>query len=60
MVFAANEDERQQALMVGAAVALHGLLAGGAVLSSTNLAPLIKMAFDLAEGFLAEAERRGR
>jgi hypothetical protein len=48
-----NDDEK--AILVGsAAVALHGLLAGG---SRPDLAT-VRQAFEIAEIFLAEALRR--
>ena len=52
-------DERAVAVSVGAAVALHGLLAGGASIATANdKVLLVGHAFDLSEAFIAEALRR--
>jgi hypothetical protein len=50
-------DERAQALFIVAGVALHAIVSNGAV-HSAGSAQHINMAFDLAESFIAEAERR--
>jgi hypothetical protein len=61
-----SSEEKAQALIFAAAVAAHAIVAGR-VLGSTYLdtvekpegrRAIVKAAFDLAEAFLAEAERR--
>jgi hypothetical protein len=47
-------EDRVAVITIGAGIALHGLLAGGA---TPNVA-VVREAFDLATQFVEEAERR--
>lgn len=51
-----NEDERKMALVVGAAVAVHGILASG-IPRASHIA-LVHEAFNIAEEFLRVAEEK--
>jgi hypothetical protein len=50
-----SDDERKLMLVAAAGIALHGLLSGD---RGSPDGKLVREAFDLAELFIAEAERR--
>jgi hypothetical protein len=52
-----TDDDRAEVLFMAAAIAAHGMLAGGEKRSSPHI-HIINDAFDFAEKFLTEAERR--
>ncbi len=52
-----SPEERAQALVIGAAVAAHALICARG-LGSTNSRDVASAAFDFAEQFIDEAERR--
>jgi hypothetical protein len=54
LVEALQDDEEKALLVIGAAIALHGMLSGGNEPSDTT----VKLAFDLVGKFQAEALRR--
>lgn len=54
----ADKKARDQVVFFAAAVAAHGLVARYPVQSAEHRLLLVQEAFDLAEAFIAEAERR--
>lgn len=59
-----DQSERAQILVLAAAIASHGIVAGGQYAGSlddpADRQALLKGSFDLAEDFIAEAEQRLR
>ena len=58
LVAAMESGERQAALVIGAAVALHAIIVHHGMGAEQNLDVHIETAFGVAERFLAEAEKR--